>query len=70
MSAPSRSTLLEKARRGAAVTSIDKIGSLACLQEVSGFEWVAKTYGPPLTRPEQDALARRKVELKYGRRVG
>lgn len=64
------SPLLEKARRGEAVTTLDKIASLPCLQEVSGFEWDAKTYGPPLTREEQDALARRKVELKYGRRVG
>lgn len=64
------SPLLEKARRGEAVTMLDKIASLACLQEVSGFEWGAKTYGPPLTPDERDALARRKIELKYGRRVG
>lgn len=64
------SPLLEKARRGETVTSLDKIASLPCLQELKGFRWAAETYGPPLTRAEQDALARRKVELTYGRRVG
>lgn len=64
------SPLLEKVRRGEPVTQIDKIAALDCLQEVQGFKWAAEKYGPALTRAEQDALARRKVELTYGRRTG
>lgn len=61
------SALLDKHRAGGVVTSIDKIGSLACPDEVAGYKSAAQKYGPALTDDERGALARRSAEIRKAR---
>ncbi|KPU83868.1 hypothetical protein JI58_07125 [Marinosulfonomonas sp. PRT-SC04] len=61
------SHLVSMARAGQAIQRIDKIDTLDCLGEISGFKSGVVAYGPPLTVAEQNALAHRAIKVQRGR---
>lgn len=60
--------LVLKRRYGHSVSRLDKIATLECLDEVSGFKWGVAEFGPPLTSAETSALAHHAIAIQRGGR--
>lgn len=58
--------LVLKRQYGHTVTRLDKIATLDCVDEISGFKWGAAEFGPPLTPDETSALAHQAIHIQRG----